>query len=303
MTKVNYRFKRRLTESNRIREINEKNYGDFKQFLKSASELSEDYEGVTIKAFGLEVFGEPVGAIQLISLEDNIEVINICVSPDELRMGYGSLLLIKAKEYAMEQGFTSAAVAIPDDKEDLLPFFTGNGFFPGEEEEGGLVVVWEEDFEKESLLSEDEEETLEAAENVPPMAAFLVPKLMRLKAILESEGISSEVVSGEQLYLWTDCENYDIQVSYLVEDSTFSKVYLLFSSFTELEASDTEKMSICRDLNKTCLFATAFPAPDGIAMRYALTEAGGPVDQTLFTETLSEFRAEVETIIARLSER
>ncbi len=303
MTKVNYRFKRRLTESNRIREINDKNYDDFKQFLKSASELSEDYEGVTIKAFGLEVFGEPVGAIQLISLEDNIEVINISVSPDELRMGYGSLLLIKAKEYAMEQGFTSAAVAIPDDKEDLLPFFTGNGFFPGEEEEGGLVVVWEEDFEKESLLSEDEEETLEAAENVPPMAAFLVPKLMRLKAILETESMASEVMTGEQLYLWTDCGEYDVQISYMVEDETFSKVFLLFSSFTELEASDTEKMEICRDLNRMSVFVTSFPAPEGIAMRYTLAEPAGPVDQDLFVETLTQFRAEVEMAIARLAER
>ena len=144
---------------------------------------------------------------------------------------------------------------------------------------------------------------MEAAENVPPIEAFLVPKLMRLKAILESDGITSDVVSGEKLYLWADCGNYDVQITYLAEDDTYSRVYLMFSAFTELESSETEKLTICKDLNRQSLFATAFPAPEGIAMRYTLAEAGGPVERELFVETLSEFRAEVEVIIARLSER
>ncbi len=155
MTGENFRFVRHLTRPVRIRRIREKNREEYRAFLKEDPAFREEFRGREMEDFGLIYEGEPAGAIRLATVEDHLEVADLQVKETLRPMGFGSALLIKAKEYAMEQGFSLVAAGIPDDREDLITFFEENGYFPSTEGDEGTVMIWEEEAETEELLSSD----------------------------------------------------------------------------------------------------------------------------------------------------
>ncbi len=301
MTASNFRFIRNLTGGVRIRRITEENRGRFSAYLDNDPEYMEEYGEYELADFGLEAEGEPVAAISLAVVDDHVVIANILVDKNRRHMGYGSALLVRAKEYAIECGCSFAAFELFKDTKSFMPFFRENGFYPVEDREAeGFPVVWEESFEIDSIEVGEEEETAEAVKAMPVFTEIIVPKLMRLKRFLQSDGADGEVVTGENACLWTDCGVYDVQLSYLVRDNALRQFYLVFSTFIKYEASDEKLFDLCRAVNDDAFFATAIPGEGGLILRYVLMEASDFVDEPTFIGTLDEFKNEADKVLARI---
>lgn len=300
MTKENFKFIRRLTEDYRIRMIGDSNRRAYSSFFRSDEDYINTYRGENMVSFGIEADGVPAGAMELVISDESIEIAHICVDENRRRRGLGSALLVKAKEYTMEQGFETAGAGVSEDDVAIRAFFSENGFFMSAEMEEYPVMVWMESSELDETLSGDREEVEKAAGEVYPMEAILVPMLERLKGFIRSEGFDSEIVAGDRLFLDTDCDTYDIQISYRVLDASFNDRHIVFNSFIEYEGSPDEAQALCSEINSRSFFVAAFPMEGGIDIRYTVAEGTGPLEETVFLAAFSEYRHELELAFSRV---
>ncbi len=303
MTTENFRFIRTIGDNVRVRRITSSDRTEYAALLNTGKRKSETFEDYEIQDFGLEADGAPAGAMSLILMDDHVVVTQLFVKEEDRLLGYGSRLLVKAKETALEAGFTNAAFELDPKRKDLIRFFNENGFFEVEsEEDEGIALVWDEAAELFDRSEFDAEEATKAAETMPPFLDVIVPKLMRLKEFLQRDGIDTELVSGEKTYLWLDFETYDIQISYLPADSSLREFALIFSSFVKTERSPEETQKLCQEFNAASFFATAIPTEGAIMLRYAFPETAVPVNEITFLSMLSEFCSETEKAYARIEE-
>ncbi|MCR5099440.1 MAG: hypothetical protein K6B14_10925, partial [Lachnospiraceae bacterium] len=157
------------------------------------------------------------------------------------------------------------------------------------------VMVWMENTELDETLSGDRAEVEEAVGEVYPMEAILVPMLERLKGFIRSEGYDSEIVAGDRLFLDTNCDTYDIQISYLVQDPGFNDRHIVFNSFMEYEGTESEAQAICSEINSRSFFIAAFPMEGGLDIRYTVAEGSGPMEETVFlAASIDQARVSIE---------
>ena len=299
MTKENFRFIRKLKDSVRIRRINSENEKAYSVFLRSDDDFLEDYGDTDLISFGVEDDDNPAGAIELAVSDGNIEIASVFVDEKMRRRGLGSALLVKAKEYTMECGFELAGAAVSTDDAGVVEFFRENGFFWNGTMEEDPIMVWIENIEMSEVLEQEENEVIETAGEVAPMAAILVPRLERLKGFIQNEGLDSEIVASENLYLLTDCNSYDVQISYFIEDESFSNIFVMFNAFFEFEGSLSDAKDICSEINSRSFFVSAFPIEGGINLKHTLAEGAIPIEETVFLAAFEEFCKETEMEITR----
>lgn len=295
MTKDNYRWIRRMTDERRIRRINPKKPGAFGDFLDK--EMFDFLADEPMCVFGVEEEGEAMGAIALAMDEEFIEIVDVRVKETARRVGFGSALLMRAKQYAMEQADGILAAEMDpermDDEEEMLAFFLENGFYRADRlSEDGIAMLWDAQFSLSQAQREDAVIVENAAAN-EPMAAVVVPKLMRLREILQEDGKNCELIDGAHPHLWVDENGQDLQISYLARDPRFDFFSLIFSAFLPHEGDVDEIKEAAAAINKNAFFISAYPTEEGIALRYALPEANAPVDDAVFLTAYSEVMAEL----------
>lgn len=292
MTRENYRFVRTLFDRRRIIRIDPEKLPGVDAYLRNDEDFLEEYKGYDLTVFCALDGETPAGCIELTLLDDHVVVAHICVDDSKRNEGYGSLLLIKAKEYAMELGLSMVTAELPAGDPDIGYFFSENGFYPTEDEEEGSVAVWILEDERSDFLEDEKNEAEAAVAEVTPDEAILVPKLMRLKGFLQQEGVDAEIVTGEKPYIWADYGTYDLQITYLEADIRYERLYITFSAFAETE--EAEGKSLCDRINFSNYFATAIPAEGGIILKYTLAETRRPIEEESFLSAIYEFRSEVE---------
>ena len=307
MTKGNNRFIRKMQTGVRIRRVTEGNIGKYKGLISSSSQvLSEFYVDTTYEMFGIEQASEPKGIICLSKGREMIEVLWLLVDPMERRLGYGSELLIKAKELAIELGFDYVGASYPENASDeevpaLDSFFTQNGFFRTDElSEGEPAVICDLVSEIEEVSEDEEDDLSDMAQDVPPMAALFIERLQRLKEALEVDGTDAEVILGEKAFLWADQGESDVQITITARNAAFEVLAISFSTLIQSDKDPKELSEFAVNFNIMGYLPTAVATEDGIVLNYMMLESGFPVDERVFLATFSEFRESVIDVSARL---
>lgn len=301
MTEENWNYIRRMQSGIRLQKVNSQNIDRYKALMVQSSDiLSKYYKNTSYDVFGIESAGEAAGIIVISPEEDVFEILWILVDEGKRNQGFGSRLLIKAKEFALESGCGFVGGAFPEDLtledvDNLEGFFRQNGFYRGDNlSNGEPSVLCDLDAELEDVLEDDDDDTQDLARKLEPLAAITVQKLQLLKEMLQEEGTACELVLSEnKAFLWMQEEAFDLQISVMIKDSAFEVVYYTLSAFAGSEAGEEVLKEAALSINNSGSFITAMASEGGIVLNYTVLECGFPIDKRSFLATYTEFREEV----------
>ncbi len=304
MTGENWSYIRRMQSGIRLKKVNSRSIDSFKSLMERSSDILSKYsKNTAYEVFGIETGGEAAGIIALSPSDDLVEILWLLVDEDKRHQGYGSRLLIKAKEYARELGCDFVGGMFPDNVtieeiKECEVFFLKNGFYRGDAlSKGNPSVLCDLDAEIEDELEEDDDYVLDLARELEPLAAITVQKLQRLKGMLQEDGATCDIVLGEdKAFLWVQGDPFDLQISLLTRDSAFEVFFYTLSSFVESEADEEELKEIVLRINSSGSFITATASEGGIVLNYTLLECGFPIDERSFMMTYAQFGEEVTRI-------
>lgn len=307
MTRENMRFVRKMQSGIKIRKVSKDNVDRYKALMNASKKAMKDYYKQTAyTVFGIESEGDPSGIICLTEGEEMLEILWLHVAEEKRRLGLGSALLVKAKEYAIERGLDFVGALYPEDIqikeiENLDSFFRENGFYMTDKlSDVERSAICDLGGEMEDFLEDEDDENQDMAEELPPMAALIIQKLQRLKEILQADGRDAELVLGDRAFLWAGNDTADVQVSIVARNMNQGIFEIAFSSFVEGEGTAKKLAEASEDFNKLGFIATAVAQEGGIVLNYKLLESGFPVDERVYLATYSDFLEAVAGLIARL---
>jgi GNAT superfamily N-acetyltransferase len=304
MTGENWSYIRRMQSGIRLKKVNSQNIDSYKTLMEQYSDiLSKSSRNTDVEIFGIESEEGAAGIIVLSPSEEIVELLWILVDEDKRHQGYGSKLLIKAKEYARELGCGFVGGAFADnltvaDVNRIEAFFLQNGFYRSDRmSKGHPSVLCDLDAEIEDVLEDEDDDTLDIAGELEPLATITVQKLQRLKEMLQESGNTCDLVFGEgKAFLWVQDDPFDLQISLLTKDSKFEVFFYTLSAFVGSEEGEEELKETVLRINSSGSFITAITSEGGIVLNYTLFECGFPIDERSFLTTYAQFREEVMRI-------
>ena len=304
MTRENWSYIRRMQSGIRLKKVNDQSIDRYKNLMERCSDILSKYTGNdSCEIYGIESEEEAAGIIALSPSDDVVEILWLFVDEDKRRQGYGSKLLIKAKEYARELGcgfvggvFTDVLTIV--DISRFEAFFLQNGFYRGDElSQGRPSVFCDLDAEIEDVLEDEDDAALEMARDLDPLSAITVQKLQRLKEMLQENGTACDLVLGEgKAFLWAQEDPFNLQISLLTGDSTYEVFFYTISAFAGSEADEEELKETVLRINSSGSFITAVSSEGGIVLNYTVLECGFPIDERSFLMTYAQFVEEVMRI-------